>query len=73
MENGVLRCADCGLPYRDFGLDVALPDQQWRVIGPELGVLCATCICHRAAAHGATVVLAWIDNLNYEAEQGGEG
>jgi len=47
-----LRCPDCGLPYRDFGLDTALSDEQWLMIHPENdgnGVLCANCIIRRAS------------------------
>jgi hypothetical protein len=58
-------CRDCRLPYREFGLDLVLPDQQWRAVCPEGGVLCATCICRRAAYFNATAVLAWLDNLDY--------
>jgi hypothetical protein len=43
-------CADCGMPYADFPLDVVLPDDQWLLIHPEGpgGVLCAQCIVNRA-------------------------
>lgn len=61
-----LKCIDCGLPYLEFGTDMALPDQQWKVICPEGGLLCANCICKRARNHGVTVVLVWLDNLTYK-------
>lgn len=58
-----LICKDCGTKYSDLGLDMVLPDQQWRVINPNDDLLCANCICKRAKVHGGTVVLAWIDQL----------
>ncbi len=63
----VLRCEDCGLPYRELGLDIVLPDQQWTEIHPEGfgGVLCANCIAKRARKAGATVLLCWLDNVEY--------
>jgi len=61
----LLRCYDCGLPYRSFPLDVVLPDEQWNAISPTGGhgcVLCAQCIVHRAAKlPGATVVHVTIE------------
>lgn len=62
-------CIDCGLPYSEMGLDLVLPDQQWKRLFPEeTGVLCANCICRRAAKLGGTVVLAWIDRMDYEKQ-----
>lgn len=62
----MLSCHDCGVPYRDLGCDLVLPDQQWRVLFPEVsGVLCANCICLRARRLGGTVVMAWVDNIDY--------
>jgi len=58
-------CKDCGLPYFEFGLDMVLPDQQWKAIMPEDGILCPNCICKRAREFGGTVVLAWVDNIDY--------
>lgn len=60
-----VNCHDCGLSYSKFGLDFVLPDQQWKVIFPEQnGLLCANCICRRAANNSAaTVVLGWVDSL----------
>lgn len=67
-----LSCSDCGIPYSTLGLDLVLPDQQWKVIAPEGGILCANCICRRAAKNIGTVVMAWIDRLDYSAiEKGG--
>ena len=44
-------CADCGLPYFDFGLDTTLSDSQWLEVHPEgrNGLLCANCIVKRAS------------------------
>ena len=64
-----VRCRDCGTAYAGLGVDLVLPDQQWKVICPEDRVLCANCICQRAKTHGGTVVLAWIDNLDYSAAE----
>lgn len=58
MSRPPLRCEDCGLLYRDFPLDLVLPDNEWLAIHPagEGGVLCANCICGRARQLGVTVV-----------------
>ena len=58
-------CMDCSLFYTKFGMDLVLPDQQWKIIAPEGGLLCPTCICRRAAKLGGTAVLGWVNNLNY--------
>lgn len=63
MRSSQVKCKDCGLPYSEMGLDLVLPDQQWNYLVPEGGILCANCICKRAAHFGGTVVLAWIDQL----------
>ena len=60
-----ITCLDCGMKYADMGLDLVLPDQQWKVVCPGGEILCANCICKRAKKLGGTVVLAWIDNLDY--------
>jgi hypothetical protein len=45
-----LACADCGLLYENFPLDMTIPDDQWLLIfGRSGGVLCACCIVTRAA------------------------
>lgn len=60
------KCIDCGILYKDMGLDLVLPDQQWKIICPENKILCANCICKRAKKLGlATCVQSWIDNLDY--------
>jgi len=66
-STSVVRCRDCGIPYSELGLDLVLPDQQWERIFPEEGgILCANCICKRAAKRdGATVIHAWIDRMDY--------
>ncbi len=50
-EISIVNCEDCGLPYREFGLDAILSDEQWGEIHPEgsEGVLCANCIMKRAS------------------------
>jgi hypothetical protein len=61
-----VKCRDCGLPYSDFGVDLVLPDQQWKEIFPEEGgVLCANCISKRVGKSGCTALLAWGDNMTY--------
>jgi hypothetical protein len=45
-----LACDGCGKLYRDFPLDVTIPDDQWLAIqGRPGGVLCAACIVERGA------------------------
>lgn len=62
-----MKCKDCGISY-PFGLDLMLPDQQWNHIMPDDGLLCPTCICRRGKRlKGSTVLLAWIDNIDWEA------
>ena len=68
--NAVVNCFDCGLPYSEMGLDLVLPDQQWRVLFPEeSGLLCANCICKRAAKLNGVVVLAWIESMEYKKQR----
>lgn len=71
---GVVSCQDCGTPHAELGVDLVLPDQQWHHIAPDAGILCPNCICKRAAKHGGTSVLAWVDNIDYSvpANDGGE-
>lgn len=61
-------CMDCQKPY-PFGLDLVLPDQQWKHLVPgRHGVLCPNCIAARAdKLKGATVILAWIDHFDWTA------
>lgn len=69
----LLCCHDCGIPYRDLGVDLVLPDQQWKKLFPEnYGVLCANCICKRAEKLKGTAILAWINNVDYSTEYNGE-
>ena len=52
MTPETVRCADCGKPYRDFPLDVVLPDHQWALLSGRNdggGIICASCIIERAA------------------------
>lgn len=65
-ESGTVRCNDCGIEYSTLGLDLVLPYEQWSVICPEDGILCANCICQRAAMDPqSTVIQAWIDRMDY--------
>lgn len=49
-----LCCMDCKRRYDDFGLDVVLSREQWKLVHPaEQGVLCAQCIVDRAEKLGA--------------------
>ena len=62
--NFIATCLDCGLPYRDFPLDMILPDDQWLMIHPEglNGLLCANCIIRRASKlPGITVIKAILE------------
>ncbi len=57
------KCYDCGLPYEEFGVDLVLPDQQWKIISPDgegNGLLCANCIAKRVEKLGKGVILSWI-------------
>lgn len=69
-ENGqpfVVGCEDCGLPYRDFPLDLTIPDADWEVIHPGSnggGLLCAQCIVTRASRlPDVTVVRATFERV----------
>ena len=64
-----MSCLDCGTDYDKMGLDLVLPNQQWEILCPENGILCANCIAKRAdKLEGASVILAWIDCMNYESK-----
>lgn len=65
-----IECIDCGLSYSEVGLDLVLPDQQWKAICPEGGILCANCICKRASKVGGMALLTWIDNLDWSLVEG---
>lgn len=58
-------CLDCGVEYGTLGLDIVLPDQQWKAICPEDGILCANCICKRAEQFGGTAILVWVNDIDY--------
>ena len=54
----MLKCEDCGMPYKDFPLDVVIPNAQWNALHPnDGGVLCANCMVSRASEilNGVTV------------------
>lgn len=49
-DNIIVVCKDCGLPYGgDDWIDTVLPPEQWLLIAPENGILCANCIVKRAS------------------------
>lgn len=56
-------CMECGLPYAEHGLDVVLPDHQWRMIHPRNdGLLCGRCLAVRASnLPGAVAIRAVIE------------
>lgn len=60
---------DCKLDYSKMGIDLVLPDQQWKVICPTNGILCANCICKRARKLKTSAILAWLNRLDYSREQ----
>jgi len=62
-------CLDCGISYESLGVDLVLADQEWKVLCPEDGILCANCICQRARKHGGTSLVAWISNFDYTKEE----
>lgn len=67
--NEKAKCIDCGMDYEEMGLDLILPDQQWKVICPENGILCANCMCKRASKNGsATIIQSWIDRLEFKVD-----
>lgn len=68
--NGVLVCAGCKKPYRDFPLDVVIPDDQWLAInGRDGGVLCAACIVERGAKlPGVTVARLVFDSPSSKSQ-----
>ena len=59
----MVRCRDCKLPYKEMGLDLVLSNEQWLRVWPsDGGVLCANCICLRAAQlPGTSVIKAVIE------------
>lgn len=60
-------CNDCGLEYSAMGVDLALPDQVWKFLAPDCGILCANCICLRLKKRGhTTVLLCWPDSFRYD-------
>lgn len=57
-DTPVATCLDCGIPYKSFGVDVTLPDDQWQLIHPDKdGLLCGTCIARRAQKLDCVVAL----------------
>ena len=65
-----IKCLDCKIEYSKLGLDLVLPDQQWKFLCPTGGILCANCICKRVSKlKGSSAILAWIDNFSYDSER----
>ena len=51
-------CDDCGLEYEKFGLDLTLPDLQWKELTKDgATLLCANCICKRADKLPASIAI----------------
>lgn len=64
-----MKCADCGMPYSEMGVDLVLPDQVWNAIANPSEILCANCICQRLETNSeTTAVLAWPDRFAYPSE-----
>jgi hypothetical protein len=65
LERQRAACHDCGCLYERFGLDLTLPHDQWAIVSAGTnGLLCASCICRRAAElPGAIAVRASIEVL----------
>jgi hypothetical protein len=52
------KCLDCGKSYEEFGLDVSMPDEDWKLINPKKdGLLCANCIVKRASQIEGVIVI----------------
>lgn len=65
MSEIKLKCSNCLTDLDSIGIDLVIPDQQWKAIAPEGFMLCPNCIARRAAKLGCTAILGWLDNLNY--------
>ena len=51
-------CDDCGLEYGEFGLDLTLPNLQWKELTKDgATLLCANCICKRANKLSGTLAV----------------
>lgn len=49
----VAECMDCGLDYGDIRFqDLVVPNEIWKRIAPDDGLLCPSCLCGRATALG---------------------
>jgi len=46
----ITKCNDCGMLYgKDDWIDTVLSNEQWKLILPKDGILCANCIIKRAS------------------------
>lgn len=71
---GVALCHDCKRDYTTMPLDVVLPDEQWRVLCPEGGILCADCLLARASClPGVMVARMTLEGLELKTQEGGHG
>lgn len=66
----MLKCCDCELPYNEFGVDLVLPDQVWKILSNGDNILCANCICKRLKHYQyhvckTTALMAWPDCFDY--------
>ncbi len=58
MKALTVRCRDCGMIYGGIDwIDTVLPNEQWKMICPEGGVLCANCIVKRASKLDNVIII----------------
>lgn len=59
------KCADCGMDYNDFVIDMVIQNKLWEMINPTYhkgcGLLCPNCICARLAELGLCSVNVIVD------------
>ncbi len=71
LKIALSNCADCGLPYADFGIDTTLPNLQWKELTPDgAGLLCANCICKRAAKMPNVLAARMVIEVMWSATEG---
>lgn len=52
--NRPLHCMECGLLYKEFGIDVNVPDDQWVLLMGRPagdGMMCGACLIEAGAKH----------------------
>lgn len=58
FPQGSCVCMDCGLPYREHGSDITLPDDQWNMIhDSEGGLLCGRCMAVRVSQLDGSIAI----------------